>query len=407
MESHKIGLGDMLNKLEKTIPLALATVLSVSMHTPAQSAGKIGGVDFYPSLDLSMVTTDNLYRTSDREKYSVKYIVTPGVRAEAGSNLMRFYGEADAEIGRISRTSGDDDYEDVHLSLGMIYEPTSRARFQAEAGIQYEHDDRGTGFSEGNPESRDKPDEYTQRDLSGQFAYGALGAKGQLILSAEHNDIEYTNNRPFTKGFDRDDDSFGALFKWQVAPKTRLTLEGRYKDIEYDFTPAGVPKLDSEEERYFVGVEWEATYKTTGRFQIGQLEKNFDSSLRDDYDDTAWEASVTWKPRSYSTVDLETGRTTSESTGTGDATATDYYQAAWTHDWRERFSTTARYRHEDNDYPGSTREDDYNEIQLSANYKMRTWLDLEAGYVYRDQDTDFNNLDYTENQFYLNAGMRF
>jgi hypothetical protein len=363
-------------------------------------------VDYTPTLDLSMITTDNLFTQPNREKYAVKYIVKPGIHAEAGTNLLKFTGDADFEIGEVQR-SHDDDWQDAHLSLGMIYQPTSRARFDAKAGVQFEHDDRGTGFTAGGTNASKSPDEYTQQDVSGKFTYGTPNAKGQLILNAGYMDKEYTNNRQFTRGYDRDEDNYGAMFKWQVAPKTKITLEGRYKDIEYDTTLPGAATLDSDEERYFVGVEWQATYKTSGHFQVGKLYKDFDSSQRKDYDDNAWEAGIQWAPRSYSVVKFDTGRTTSESTGSGDTTATDYYDVSWKHGWRERFSTTARYRHTDDDYPGSNREDDYDMIKLSANYEMRYWLDLEAGYQYSETDSNISAFDYKENQVFLHAKMRF
>lgn len=388
-----------------SIAIAMCTTF-IAPASFAESNLRCCGIDFYPSLDLSIQSTDNLYQTSVDEQSATKYIVKPAVHAKVGTNILEFVVDADLEIGRVD-ISSEDDWEDAHISIGTVFQPTTRAKLEAGAGIAFEHDGRGTKYTAGDTVFTRDPDEYTERKLDGKFTYGTPGAKGQLIVDAKYSDKEYTNNRTFTKGFDRTTDAIGTVFKWQVAPKTRVTLEGRYAGFDYDYTPPGTQTLDSNEYRYFVGVEWKATFKTAGRFQVGRLEKDFDSSLREDVDENAWEAGISWRPRSYSVFDLETGRTTSESTGIGDAAVTDYYLLSWTHSWQPRFSTNVSYRHDNEGYPGSSRTDDYDGLRVQANYDMRQWLKFEAGYNYAERDSSDNLFNYEENQLFFRVKMQF
>ena len=381
-------------------------VLFALSSTSAHSEISCCGTDLYPSLDVSILSTDNLYNTANNEVSATRFITKPAVHAKVGTNILEFVLDADVEIGRVD-ISSEDDWEDLHLSAGTVYQPTTRTKLEAGVGIAFEHDDRGTEYTAGDQIFTRDPDEYRLSTLDGKLTYGTPGAKGQIIVDAKYADKDYTNNREFTKGFDHTTDKIGAVFKWRVAPKTQVTLEGRYGGYDYDHTVPGIPELDSNEYRYFVGVEWKATFKTSGRFQIGQLEKDFSSPLREDVDENAWEAGISWRPRSYSVVDLETGRTTSESTGTGDAAVTDYYELSWTHSWLQRFSTNVSYRHHDEDYPGSSRQDGYDRLRLQANYDMRQWLKFEAGYSYAQRDSSTRVFEFDENRLFLRVKMQF
>ena len=362
-----------------------------------------------PRINLGMMATDNLLSTQNREKYTEILVVNPGLRFEFGRPTLKFSIDLDLEAGRYTK-SHDDDYEDATILGNVTYQPTSRIRFDARARQHWGHDERGSGRTEGGVDiDGTKPDEYTQRDIGGEFTYGAKEAKGRLILSADHLDREYTNNRLATRGLDHDETGLGATFKWRVWPKTSVLVEARYRDFDYDFIPAGSATLDSEEQRYFIGAEWEATYKTTGSIRIGRFNKEFDAASREDESGGAWEIATEWRPRSYSTVNLSTGRTTGESTGTGDVTVTDYYRASWTHAWVKRLSTTLSYSYEEAEHPGdiNRREDETDTYRAEAKYKMRRWLDLSAGFEHINRDSNINAIEYDRNNLFLNASARF
>lgn len=386
--------------------LGISAIFAGQVLCTAHAGQKWGPFMATPRINLSMTATDNLFNTKNREKSTGIVVINPGLRLVGGKPILKFVMDLDIAVGKYNRSS-DDNYTDGTLSGGVIYQPTSRAKFDINAATTHGHDARGTGRTEGGAGNA-KPDEYNQKTLAGVFTYGVAGAKGNLALSADYLDKKYTNNRPGTLGQDHDETGLGAVFRWQVMPKTKLLLEVRHRDFDYDYTSAGTNTLDSDEQRYFVGVEWQATYKTKGSARIGRLKKDFDSSARKDVSDGAWEAAVEWKPRSYSTVDLSTGRTTAESTGTGDVTLTDYYRASWTHAWVKRLSTTLSYSYSEDDYPGSAgREDETESYKAEAMYKMRHWLDLSAGFEHIAKDSSDSSLDYDRNNLFISAKAQF
>jgi len=365
--------------------------------------------ELQPRINLSMQSTDNLLNARSQERQTSSLIVNPGLSYEFGTPRLKFLIDLDLEAGRYNNSSADN-YEDATILGSVAYQPTSRLRFDAKVSQHWGHDARGTGRTEVATGNLGRtPDRYTQKNFDGSLTYGIAGAKGQLILSAAYLDREYTNNRSATRSLDHDETGVGATFKWRVAPKTSLLLEARYRDFDYDTTPVGFATLDSDEQRYFIGAEWEATYKTTGSIRIGRYRKNFDSVVRNDISGGAWEVAVDWKPRSYSTVNLSTGRTTGESTGIGDVQVTDYYRAAWTHGWLDRLSTTLSYDNRDVEYEGDTgrREDEIDSYRATVNYKMRRWLDLDAGLEHINNDSSTRAFSYDRNTVFLNARIRF
>lgn len=406
----------MFNQTKFTLIVALLATMPVSVQAQEDRGGtKWGPFRALPRIDLDYISTDNYFNEETRGQATGLLKITPGLGLEAGTGTMKYILDGDIEHGEVTR-SHDDNYTDLHLSAQAIYQPTSRAMLDLSVGYQKEHDDRGTNRTEANPTLIRHPDEYDQTDIGGTFTYGVADAKGQITLSMDHTNIEYTNNRAGTRPRDRDEDGLGAIFKWRVAPKTRIFVEGRYRDFDYDSLPtvyADTTTLDSDDERYFVGVEWEATYKTTGTFQVGHMEKDFDSATRRDVDEGSWEAAIEWKPRSYSVVNVSTGRTFGESNGTGDVTLTDFFTVAWDHEWRDRLSTTLSYKYAEDEYPGSTtatlseREDEIDIIAFEANYEMRRWLTLGAGFEHEKKDSNRSAFDYDRNNVFVNARMRF
>ena len=52
-------------------------------------------------------------------------------------------------------------------------------------------------------------------------------------------------------------------------------------------------------------------------------------------------------------------------------------------------------------YEGQNRSDDLQDYNLAVIYKMRRWLDIEAAYRHRDNDSDAENESFTRNVFQI------
>ena len=128
------------------------------------------------------------------------------------------------------------------------------------------------------------------------------------------------------------------LKQWADAtspPKTSALVRAEYGTFDYDEST-----LDGDETHLFVGVDLDATARTSGRVMVGRATKHFDDPTRSEFSGTSWRAGVTWKPRSYSIFDLSTGRDADETNGFGDYILRQDITLGWAHNWNERFRTT-------------------------------------------------------------------
>jgi polysaccharide biosynthesis protein VpsM len=202
----------------------------------------------------------------------------------------------------------------------------------------------------------------------------------------------------FTESRDRDDASFAGAFFWRLAPKTSALLRAEYGTFDYD-----VATLDGTEKHLFVGIELDATARTSGRILFGRASKSFDDPSREDFSGTSWRASVTWKPRSYSIFDLSTGRDTDETNGDGDYILREDLTLGWAHNWTERFRTTVDAGVAQEEHRPSLRSDDVRYLGLSADYLFRPWLRFGASVKRYDRDSNIAELDYLRNVWLLSA----
>jgi polysaccharide biosynthesis protein VpsM len=347
-----------------------------------------------PYLGLGAGYDDNLFLSSSNEKSSSYYVFSPGVRIDARDANKIFMVSYQGTIGRYGQ-SEDDNYVDHALrsSFDMAF---GRSAFLRLTGDYIRgHDPRGS-TDRGIAGS---PDKYRLSTPGVTFAYGTPGADGRIELYYSDATKRYTNNRSTTAASDRDTQELGAAFYWRVMPRTYVMVEGRQTDLSYKLP--GSP-FSGEEQRFYGGLMWEATAATTGTVKVGQLRKRFDSGFPT-YEGTAWEALVTWAPRTYSKFDFYTGRYPTESTGLGRFILSEAFGVNWNHAWSSYFNTEAGVRFQNDEYQGFSRNDDVTTIGLRAGYRLRRWLTLGAEYTHTKRESNTSTFDYDKNLYLLTA----
>lgn len=366
---------------------------------------------FIPSVEVKEAWTDNVYRAPEDEKHSWITTVKPGAELRMKTGAHKFKVGANTEAGYYSIDSRND-YVDWAGYAQAQLEANARNRFDLSGKMSHGHDPIGTGGSEGNKVTQDEPDEYSQQDMDIKYIFGADKARGRFILRDIYMDKEYTNNRTSTERLDRTDNEVRATGYLRVMPKTTLLLEGREKTINYVKDHENGSLEDSTESKQFVGVEWDATAKTTGSVRVGHMEKDFvekhgRSIEPDDYDAPTWETSVTWKPLSYSSFILEYNRTPSEaSTGIGFIDRTDT-KLTWKHEWSSVLKSRVFVRDYNDEYHGQSRIDHVNAFGVGAMYEVNKWLDLKADYIFEDKNSNRDQFDYNANLIVFGARVAF
>ena len=391
------------------IALVAATLAAASSMAPAQSIRPTYQFPPLPDTGTQIANTpifitpymgfgaghdDNVLMTPSGQVSSNFYVFSPGFRLDARDANKVVQLSYQGQIGRYS-DSEDDNYID-HTVRAQFDTAFDRRNF-LKLGFDYVYaheprnsTDRGISLT---------PDKYRYTSPSALYAFGAPGAAGRVELYYSANTYRYLNNREITAAFDRKGQELGGAFYARVAPKTYFVAEARRTDFSYR-EPDSL--LNSEERRYFGGVMWEATAATTGTLKVGRMEKRFDSDLPE-FTGTAWEAIISWAPRTYSRFDLFTSRTTTESSGLGTFIVSEVTGAVWTHTWTSVLSTAVDFRYRKDDYQGFDRTDDTKAIGLKVGYKFRRWLTLGAEYTHTQRDSDRPLFNYDRNFYLLTA----
>ncbi len=380
------------------------------------------GISASPSMEISTRHDDNVFLQDDRAprvrgqslvKSSWITELAPSIKLVANDGPNQYSAQYTLTAGRY-HSSRDDDFVDHELVLQTHNEFNYRNQLNLEFDYLHLHEKRGTGIVEdivGVIQNRVKtPLEYDDVYVSADYTYGGAESKGRITVKASHLDREYTNYRDISRFYDRDEGTLGATFYYRVMPKTSLLFDTGFKNLNYDKKPTGIDKLDGDEQRYEVGVTWEATEKTTGTAQIGKTYKDFDASNRKDRDFTSWAVSIEWAPLTYSIIDLSSSRHPVETNGTGSFIEnTDYIVASWRHAWSEKLSSRVRGRLTNQDYIDSVanREDDIKTFGIGADYQFRHGVAFALDYDYSNRDSNAIYKDYEDNviMFSVELGM--
>ena len=393
----------------KALPVAMIAAFGLYTSQAALALEpanlELGPVYFTPTLDLETFYTDNLWLTDTDEKDTWATVVTP--RLEAWMQ----YGPSEYSLSFEAKDStyldsGDDDYTDYTTKADIHQEFNVRNTLNLFGEYYDGHEDRGTGLIEGGTSLiTDKPVEYELTTFGGDYTYGSLESQGRVKLAAKSAEYDYQNYRDFTRFYDRTEDTLAGTFYWKVAPRTDALIETRYINNDYDKRDPSdsFGSLTSDEMNYLLGVEWQATGKTSGHVKLGMYDRDYDSGARKDEDGFLWEVGVLYEPRTYSSFDLKTRRYYQETTGLGNAINTEEITLAWNHQWNDRSSTGLTLGAGVDDYEGSNRKDDNYGVEARYDYAFRRWMDLGAGYRYEDRDSDLNFFSYNENVFFLEA----
>jgi hypothetical protein len=358
----------------------------------------------YPALEIAVKRDSNIFIAPNATSDTIWYL-RPSVRLEAQQGVNIYSLDYRGDYGRYNSSTADN-FNDHALAANANMTFDARNRLTAKLQYLNRVDSRGTL----NVGSTPTPNEYSEPSVAGFYTYGAEDAQGKLELAGGYFNKHYLNNRSQTTQLDNKRADYGGTFLWRVQPRTYATFNLRQSKYHYT-DPAST--LDSTDTFMLLGVRWDATAATSGRFSVGRENKKFDgagsNAGRQDYSGLSWEGGINWKPLTYSSVDYSTYRKTFDSTGLGDYTLTQTHQVVWTHAWSSRVTSTLTGLYVNDEYTrapvavvgGASREDTSRGVALRLTYNMRRWLNIGADFTHTNRDSNDPNFNYNRNQYML------
>ncbi|MGQ8365253.1 outer membrane beta-barrel protein [Glaciecola sp. 1036] len=394
-------------KIILTSTLVACTTAYAQQFEDAASM-EFGGFDFTPTVDLGLEYDDNVTQSNTDEIDSWSRTIAPQL------NLFTTYGASDVEfsyrlVNRDYFSSDTDNFTDHFLRAATNLELNARNRIRASLNYEDGHDARGTNFSIGQGQTLSEPDQYKQSELDFEYSYGAFNADGRLDLNVNLLDKNYDSDSIIYQARDRKYSTLGGTFYYRVGANTDLTFDAYRTYVDYDIALDNANPLDSVQDSFLVGVDWEATAKTSGFAKIGYQTKDFDSAFREDFSGVDWALGVQWEPLEYSSIEVSTESNTNETNGEGNFIRGNVHSIEWRHDWLERVRSTVGFAYLNNRYEGQivdgfdVRSDNDVRFNASVYYQFRRWLNFELTYRHNERDSNREQVEFDRNRLLLNA----
>ncbi|MGE5469175.1 MAG: outer membrane beta-barrel protein [Bacteroidota bacterium] len=340
------------------------------------------GIFIYPSVLVGYGYNDNVTGRATDRITSTFWALRPEVVGEIKHGGDRYTLSYIGNYAHYDNSSNDDYTQHEIWAAGDNYF-TSRARLGWGVGYLEKTDARGST----NRVSSNEPDRWHAPVLRALGIYGAPGAAGRIELEGSWMQKRYDNNRAFTEQSDVDLTTASGRFFYRVMPRTSLLFEARETWANYT---SSTSQGDNTDRRLYAGVTWEATAKTTGTIKLGRAYKDFSDSSRTDSSLNSWEGSLRWSPLTYSTFDLVSSKTPSDSTGVGSFVTNTATSLTWNHKWASYISSRVNAGVVKTIYAGDPRKDNTKNygVGFFTELGYRTRLGLDWQYTNRNANVD-------------------
>lgn len=384
--------------LVSTVPNnAGAAPMRQGLVSALRSAGdaapiKVGALKIYPVLEVGEKYNDNIFEQESVKTSSLITTVDPVVTvvAEKGANHV----EVSYRLSNGTyQSSHNDDYIDHFAGIDIAFGLTRRLDIKAWADYSKTHDTRGTTFT-GTPTGPNQ-DKYHETEAGAKVSYGV---RARIDVTSEYTSKRYENNRTRTQRRDLDTAEGRVALSFPFTTKSRGVLEVRYEYLDFKFFSA-TRNDDSNEQRYFAGLDWDATAKTSGAVRLGYLQKDFTNPLLSTYSQFSWELDIKWAPKSYSRWRLRSSSMPAIPDGSDSYTLDTGGELSWRHEWASRFRHIAYIGYEEKGYQGLIvpRTDKEITAGLGLEYQLFRWLALGAGYDFTDRDSNKQGASHRQN----------
>ncbi|WP_189637830.1 outer membrane beta-barrel protein [Thalassotalea sp. HSM 43] len=404
-----------------TILASLQTLTVGSAFAYEQSPIQFAGFNVVPKVTLTESYTDNLLQDADNEINTWLTHLKPEVLLDKQYGLDRYslsYGLSHKNYS----AKGRDTITDHKFGAGATFDLGTRHRIATYAKYALLHEERGRDFSIGYGDQLKEPTPYDTLNASLKYTFGARTAQANLDFFTSYYDIEYDsvyfdelnideddNIPPPDENFDvtadrnHDKIKFGSTLRYKLGAFTDVSVTLAFANTAYETNRMFEPSLDNDEFSVSSRFAWQGTAMTTGYVDLGYSEKSFDADERDNGDGIRWKVGVIWKPLTYSNFDFSTARDVTEPEGQGSYIENTNVNLSWHHNWLERLGTRLKASYSEDEYGDTDREDDNNIYSASVLYEMRRNLNFTLSLSNYERDSNYNNLDYTENRASLSV----
>lgn len=372
----------------------LAGCLSASAWALEAQHIDLGGFELTPTLEVQERYDDNFRALKSAPQSSWITAIEPRflLSAEDRNSAYQLEYRLDDETFHSDSQASNTDH---HLYLRSVLEFSSRQRLRWDLEYHRQEDTIDTADAQEN-------DKYSRAIAKALYSFGANTAANQLDFGVNYEALRYHNSGDLNADKERDSLRLNGIWFHRLGGVTRSLIEIRHTEHDYKLTSS--PRSGTNHAA-LAGITWDPTAKTTGSLRVGIERKDFDSNANDDYTSPMWEVGLAWRPRTYSTITLDTRRAFDEGDDGASTIAEQSARLGWEHEWSTRIRSELYYRYTEREYKGIDRDDDRNAYGLSLIYSPRRWIDLTLGYRYQDNDSTLRSESFTRNVYLLGVAL--
>ncbi len=369
--------------------------------------------------------TSNTSRENESKESDIINIASPGLRLALPLGERFLYGKI-KKLGlnwqSDIRTYTDDNASqnaDNHYIVGSVTLEVLKG-FDLTLNQNFQHTNTGAGS---------ETDQLHRRNTNSS---GIALRMSQIIHSLKKLDIEVAY-RNFDQDYsetqleraNRNQDDYSFNLYYTITPKLSINSKYTYSVIEYDKdrAEAGINTdalSDSHTNTITGGVVWKATAKTTGHFNIGYTDREYEKNVHQGFD---LDPSALWRTSDVNSFVMDGGVTTRLPWNT--ILDVNVYrqlrEAEFTAKSNSYFSTGGSFSLSNQfrklksdfsanyfvtDFNGVNRRDNIFTLAFNTSYAITKWSQVEAGYSWKKKDTniDFDREDEEINQAYFGLG---
>lgn len=356
--------------------------------------GRLNGF-FHPSLSIAEYYTDNVFNSRDKRDDFITLIST-GIEASLpGTGRVKRYLVnvkylLDSEI--FSKYSSENT---INQKLENLFQYNFKGGLSIKIAEKFvkSHDIRGTGTST-------EIDMFISNRSAITLSYD-ISPKSMVKFDYSNFFISYDASRNNFRDHIRN--SFSWYFFYKFKQKTAVFFEYEFVDIAYDKDDV----LDSLEQLFYGGIQWDITAKSKGSFKAGFGDKNFTNSTTATGKDFILELKIDHAFTQKTSLNLTASRKTEE---TNILLTNHIINSAVKIGYRQKFvkklTGILNFSYVNTNYEGSLpdtreRDDDMFGVDLAFQYELKKWLQTATGYILSNRNSNFSSFDYTSNKVFI------
>jgi hypothetical protein len=377
----------------------------------------------HPFLSVSEYFTDNALYTHENRISDFITTISPGIWltvphvnerllnistasvAPGGFSLSRYKPETfkryqtylfyNADIEQYAKESSENA---VSHNAGAFFQYNLRGGLTLEVLDQYvkSYDNRATVLT-------NELDKYWNNLASFTGMYD-VSDRLQLRLDYSYFLVNYLADRNDFRN--RNDSALSGYLFYKFRPKTSLFAEYEFVDIRYDKDTVS----NSREHHFFGGIQWDITAKSKGSIKAGYGTKEFTRTGIGNSNDFILEAQIDHKLTAKTSLLLKASRRTNETNiSTANYMITDSVGLGYLHRLTAKLMADINLEYGHDKYNGDVTlrtetgklTDHYFSAAFAMQYKLREWLEADAGYIFGRRSSNFPDFDYITNIIFL------